>query len=332
MKKVAINGFGRIGRAYFRLAHTCKDIQIVAINDLADCEDLAYLLKYDSVYGKFSEDVRAGDKELHVGNKKIPIFSIKSVTELPWRALGVDTVIESTGVLTSYEKAYTHIIAGAKHVIITAPVKDAPPDNIEADTVLIGVNTDRARVCTLTSNASCTTNAVGIPLSILEKSVGIESAILNTVHGYTATQQLVDGQTKKKGNMRFGRAAATNIIPSSTGAAIATTKALSSLEGRFDGIALRVPTVAGSIVDLTLITKKITTVKEINDILKKNENDLFTTTTEPIVSSDVLGEPYVSIADLSLTRVVNGRLAKIMLWYDNEMGYTQSLIEHTRNT
>ena len=330
MKRVAINGFGRIGRAYFRLAYSCKDIEVVAINDLMDVEDAAYLLRYDSVHGQYAQDVSARDAMLMVGKRQMPWLSVKNPTELPWRSMDVDVVVEATGVFASYEKAYMHIVAGAGHVIITAPVKDAPPENVQGDTVLIGVNEDRAKDCTVTSNASCTTNAVGIPLALLDREIGVESAILNTVHSYTATQQVVDGPSKKR-DPRFGRAAAMNIIPSSTGAAIATTKVVSSLRDRFDGIALRVPNAVGSIVDLTFITRKKTTAKEINAVLEKGENDLFATTTDPIVSSDVIGMPFFSIADLSLTRVVNGSLVKILLWYDNEMGYAQSLIEHTKS-
>lgn len=331
MKRVAINGFGRIGRAYFRLASLCKDIEIVAINDLMDVEVAAYLLKYDSAYGRFPQDISTDDSVLTVGTKDVSWLSVKNPTELPWRSMEVDVVIEATGVFASYEKAYMHIIAGAKHAIITAPVKDDPPENVRADTVLVGINEQQVKQCTVTSNASCTTNAVGIPLAILDAEIGVESAVLNTVHSYTATQQTIDSPSKKKNDLRFGRSAS-NVIPSSTGAAIATTKALPSLRDRFDGIALRVPTIIGSIADVTFIAKKKTTVKEVNATLAESENTLFTTTTEPIVSSDIVGEQFVSIADLSLTRVVNGTLVKVMLWYDNETGYTQSLIEHTRNT
>ena len=330
MKRVAINGFGRIGRAYFRLANLCKDIEIVAINDLMDIEDAAYLLQYDSVHGQYVQDVSVGDAILMVGTKKISWFSVKNPTELPWRSMGVDAVIEATGVFASYEKAYMHIVAGAGHVIITAPVKGEPPENVQGHTILVGVNEQHIAGCAVTSNASCTTNAVGLPLAILDREIGVESAVLSTVHSYTATQQVVDGPSKKR-DPRFGRSAAMNIIPSSTGAAIATVKALPSLRDRFDGIALRVPTAVGSLVDVTFVAGRKTTVKEVNTVLQKGENALFTTTTDPIVSSDVIGKPFVSIADLSLTRVVDGSLVKVLFWYDNEVGYAQSLIEHTRH-
>ena len=331
MKRVAVNGFGRIGRAFVRLACGCRDIAVVAVNDLMDVEMGAYLLRYDSVYGKFGSDVSIVGDDLRVGKKDISWLSIKNPSELPWRSLDVDVVIEATGMFTSYEKAYAHIVAGAKHAIISAPVKDSSPENISAGTVLMGVNTKRAGECVITSNASCTTNAVGLPLSALDAAIGVESAILNTVHSYTATQQTVDGASGKGGGMRFGRSAGVNIIPSSTGAAIATTKALPALSGKFDGIALRVPTAVGSIADITFVAKKSTTVKEVNDVLRSAVSGLFSVTDDEIVSTDVVGEPFVSIADLSMTRVVNGTLVKVLCWYDNEMGYAQSLIEHARS-
>lgn len=329
MKRVAINGFGRIGRAFFRLAFACKDIEVVAINDLMDIEMAAYLLQYDSAHGRFVPEVSAGDAVLHVGAKEVAWLSVKNPTELPWRSMAVDVVVEATGVFTTYEKAYMHIIAGAGHALITAPVKGEPPANVQAGTVLCGVNEDAARAYSVSSNASCTTNAVGIPLDLLDKGIGVESALLNTIHSYTATQQTVDSPSQKS-DLRYGRAAAVNIIPSSTGAAIATTKVLSSMQGKFDGIALRVPTLTGSLVDLTFVTKKKTTVAEVNEVLERGAGALFSTTTDPIVSSDIIGEPFVSIADLSMTRVVNGNLVKVLLWYDNEMGYAQSLIERTK--
>lgn len=329
MKKVAINGFGRIGRAYFRLAQEFTDISVVAINDLMDVSAAAYLLRYDSVYGRFDGEVFHGDDVLTVDGIDIPWFSIKNPSELPWRSFAVDAVIESTGVFASYERAYAHINAGARHVIITAPVKDAPPENVSGDTVLMGVNGERVGACTVTSNASCTTNAVGIPLFALDRVIGIENAVLNTVHSYTATQQTVDGPSGKS-DLRFGRAAAINIIPSSTGAAVATTKAIPSLRGKFDGVALRVPTAVGSIADVTFVAKRGTTVKEVNSVLEGCVSDLFSVTLDPIVSSDIIGEPFVSVADLSMTRVVGDTLVKVLLWYDNEVGYARSLIEHTR--
>ena len=326
MKRVAINGFGRIGRAFFRLAFLCKDIEVVAVNDLMAVEMAAYLLQYDSVHRRFVPEVSARGDVLQVGAKEVPWLSVKNPTELPWRSMGVDVVIEATGVFASYEKSYMHIIAGAKHALITAPVTGDPPANVQAGTVLCGINDDDAREYAVSSNASCTTNAVSLPLDLLDREIGVESAILNTVHSYTATQQTVDSPASKS-DLRYGRAAAVNIIPSSTGAAIATTKVLPSMRGKFDGIALRVPIVAGSLVDLTFVAKKKTTVAEINQVLERGTHTLFSTTSDPLVSSDIIGEPFVSVADLSMTRVVNGNLVKVLLWYDNEMGYAQSLVE-----
>ena len=332
MKKVAINGFGRIGRAYLRLALETDGIEVVAVNDLMDKETALYLLQYDTVHGIYDKEIELSDDGLVVGGKEILFFSERDPEQLPWNIHNIDVVIEATGVFNDYHKAYKHIVAGAKHTVITAPVKGDPPKDIEADTVLVGVNTGRANVCTITSNASCTTNAAGIPMDALNREIGIEKAVLNTIHAYTASQNVIDTVSKKKSNLRFGRAAAANIIPSTTGAAIATTQVLKGLEGKFDGIALRVPVVAGSIADITFIAKRETTVEEVNEILKRNETDLFKTTEEPLVSSDIIGLPYVSIADLNLTKVVGGNLVKVMFWYDNEEGYTQSLIEHTKNT
>ena len=329
MKKVAVNGFGRIGRAFVRSVYERDDIEIVAINDLMDCETAAYMLQYDTVYGTFPEKVEAKEGKLMIGGKEIEFLSEKSPAALPWRSLDVDVVIEATGVFTSYEKASAHMLAGAKKIIISAPVKDAPPESIEADTVLHGVNTDRGKTCSIVSNASCTTNAVGIPMKVIDEEIGIQKAVLNTVHGYTSSQQIVDGVSKKNGNLRYGRSGSQNIVPSSTGAAIATTKVLDGLEGKFDGLALRVPVVAGSIVDITFIASRPTTVEEVNTLLKRSESRLFKTTTDPLVSSDIIGKPFVSIADLSLTRVVDKNLVKVLFWYDNEMGYTQSLVEQT---
>lgn len=330
MKKVAINGFGRIGRAYLRLAQSRKDIEVVAVNDLTDSEMGAYLLRHDTVYGGVDEEVTATEEALRIGKKSIAWFSLKNPSALPWRTMGVDVVIEATGVFASYEKAYAHIIAGAKHVIISAPVKDPPPENVAAGMVLVGINEKEAKNYTITSNASCTTNAVGIPLSLLDAGIGVKHALLSTVHSYTSTQNIVDGPSSKKNDYRIGRAGACNIIPSTTGAAIATTEVLPHMKGHFDGVSLRVPSVSGSLVDLTFVTSRETTVKEINEVLQKGESALFTATTDPVVSSDIIGKPYVSIADLPLTKVIDGTLAKVFLWYDNEYGYAQSLIYHTR--
>ena len=317
MIKVAINGFGRIGRAFFRVASERDDIDIVAVNDLGEQKNLEYLLKYDSVYGQFS-------------NTKFPNvrwLQEKEPTKLPWKDMGVDVVVESTGIFTDFDKARVHIEAGARRVVISAPAKG---DASLGATVLMGVNEDRLKTCVVSSNASCTTNASSPLIAILDAALGIERALLNTTHAYTATQAIVDGPSKK--GLREGRAAALNIIPSSTGAAVAVTKAYESLEGKFDGISLRVPVPAGSIADITFIAKRNTTAEEVNSILKAAANDarwqgIFTVSEEELVSSDIVGNPHAAIADLTMTRVI-GNLVKVLSWYDNEMGYTHALVRH----
>lgn len=332
MIKVAINGGGRIGRAFFRIAHKRDDMEVVAINDLGNVDNIAYLLKYDTAYGQgFSSVVVSEDKKKITADGKSFVFlSEKEPGNLPWKDLGIDVVVEATGHYTSFEKARAHITAGAKKVVISAPAKDEPANEDEG-TVLMGINEDKLKTCNVTSNASCTTNAGSPLIQILNENIGIEKAILNTVHGYTVSQGIVDGPNAK--DFKEGRAAAQNIVPTSTGAAKATTKAITELKGKFDGIAIRVPVIAGSIVDITFISKRPTTVEEVNSILKKSAGEerwakIFSVTEEPLVSSDILGSKYASIADLGLTRVVDGNLVKVMAWYDNEMGYTYSLMEH----
>jgi len=332
MAKIAINGFGRIGRIFFRQACGMKDIDIVAINDLGDDENLAYLLQYDSVYGKYDKKVSVEGNSLVVDGKKIESLQVKDPQELPWKKLGVDIVIEATGIFTTYEKASAHLKAGAKRVILTAPSKDA--DGELGQTVLMGINEGVLETVKLTSNASCTTNAVSPVIQIMSENPGIEKAILNTVHGYTATQSLVDGPTRGK-DFRRGRAAAQNIIPSTTGAAIAVTKAIKELEHKFDGIAMRVPVISGSVADVTFIAKRNTSVEEINDIFRTAAQDprwrgILKVTDDQIVSSDIVGEPYGAIVDLGFTHVVDGNLVKVLSWYDNEYGYVSTLVRHVQ--
>ncbi len=342
--KVAINGFGRIGRAFLKIAWDRPEIEIVAVNDLGSIESLAYLLKYDSVYKTWTHDIKISGTDIVVDGKTIKFISEKDTTKLPWADLGIDVVVESTGLFTSYDKAKFHIDDGAKKVVISAPSKPASLDasqggggdgTVAGETILLGVNEEKFGTCDITSNASCTTNAASPLIAILHEALGIEKAILNTVHGYTASQALVDGPSKK--DLREGRAAAQNIVPSSTGAAIAVTEAFSELKGLFDGISIRVPVIAGSIVDVTFISKKETTAEEVNAILTKAAADprwanVFAVTNEPLVSSDILGNAHASIADLAMTRVVDGNLVKVMAWYDNEMGYTHTLVEHVIKT
>lgn len=345
--RVAINGFGRIGRAFLKVARERDEIEVVAVNDLGDIKNMAYLLKYDTVYrdtlgSRLSvEAVEGSDPYLMVEGKKVMFISQKDPALLPWKKMNIDVVVESTGLFTSYDKANVHITAGAKRVVITAPAKAAAVDpsapvvpeslQIKGETVLMGVNEDKLKTCSISSNASCTTNAGSPILAILDEEIGIEKAILNTVHGYTASQGIVDGPNKK--DYREGRAAAMNIVPSSTGAAIATTKALTQFKDKFDGISIRVPVVAGSIVDITFIAKRPTTAAEVNLILKKAARserwkNIFAASDEELVSTDILGDSHASIADLKMTRVVDGNLVKVLGWYDNEMGYTHTLVDH----
>jgi glyceraldehyde 3-phosphate dehydrogenase len=331
--RVAINGFGRIGRAFLKIAWDRDDMEIVATNDLGSMESLAYLLRYDTVYGNWNHKVGIDGDSFNIDGRKVKFISEKDTTKLPWKDLDIDVVVESTGLFTSFDKAKFHLDCGAKKVVISAPAKGE--SETKGETILLGINEEKFGTSDITSNASCTTNAASPLISILDEAIGVEKAILNTVHGYTATQAIVDGPSKK--DLREGRAAAQNIIPSSTGAAIAVTKAFPSLTGLFDGISIRVPVVCGSIVDITFIAKRETTKEEVNGILEKaNSNPrwqkLFRATDEPIVSSDILGESHACIADLEMTRVVGGNLVKVLGWYDNEMGYTYTLIDHAIKT
>lgn len=334
--KLAINGFGRIGRLLFRKVCGDPGIDVVAINDLSNIDNLAYLLKYDTVYGRYKNEITVergdGHGTLVVGGDKIAVLQEPNPEKLPWKKMGVDIAVEATGVFTNFEQARVHLKAGAKRVVITAPAKDE--EQKDAKTTLIGINEENFKTCKITSNGSCTTNATHPVAAIMSETVGIKKAMLSTVHGYTAAQSLIDGITKKK-DFRRGRAAAANIVPSTTGAAISVTRALPNLEGKFDGISLRVPVLVGSIVDFTFLTKKKTTVEAVNDIFRKAAKDprwrdILTVTEDQIVSADIIGEPYGAIIDLSYTRVVDGDLVKVLSWYDNEWGYIQTLAEHIK--
>jgi glyceraldehyde 3-phosphate dehydrogenase len=333
--RVAINGFGRIGRSFLRLSKERDDMEVVAINDLGDLDNLAYLLKYDTVQGESDLDIQTqkeGDRQVFLINgSEILFLSERDPVRLPWGSLDVDIVVEATGFFASYEGSKAHLDAGAKKVVVSAPVKGEPLENIPGATVLMGINDDELDGCLISSNASCTTNAAGPLLKILTETVGIEKAMLNTVHAYTASQKLVD--SPDKGDFRRGRAGAVNIIPSSTGAAKATAKVIKELDGVFDGVAVRVPILSGSLADITFVAKRDTSKEEINEILKeasKQERwkDIFAVTEEPLVSQDIVGSKFASIADLNFTMVVGGNLVKVLCWYDNEMSYTQMLVKH----
>ncbi len=328
--KIAINGFGRIGRAFYKLAVTRPELEIVAINDLGNLDNLAYLLKYDSAYGRFNKSVEVKEGKLVVDGREVTFLQEKDPLKLPWGSLGVDIVVESSGVFESFEKASVHKQAGAKRVVLTAPAKDE--DSGDCKTVLMGINEDDLKTCSVSSNGSCTTNSASPVMEILEEKLGIKKAFLNTVHAYTATQSLTDSPTKGS-DFRRGRAAAVNIAPSTTGAATAVTRAVHDLLGKFDGVAFRVPVITGSISAIVFLANRQTTVEEINNILESAAKEdrwkgVFKTTRDQLVSTDIMGESHAAIADLALTHVTDGDLCAVYSWYDNEFGYTNSLVDH----
>ena len=333
--KIAINGFGRIGRLFFRQAFNKFDV--VAINDLSDIDNLAYLLKYDTVYGTFDKPIKVKkgwNNYLIVGRKKILVRQEKEPRRLPWRKLKVDLVVEATGAFNTYKQSAAHLRAGAEKVVITAPAKDDEQKN--AKTVLLGVNESDFKVCDITSNGSCTTNATHPIAALMSETVGVEKAFLDTIHGYTATQNLVDGHSRSS-DIRRGRAAAMNLVPTSSGASIYVSKAVKELEDKFEAMAIRAPVISGSIGDFTFVAKKKTTPEKINNIFKKAARSsrwkgVLGVTEEPVVSSDIIGQSYGSIVDLSHTRVVGGDLVKILTWYDNEWGYVSTLVKHVEKS
>ncbi len=323
--RVAINGFGRIGRNAFKIAFERSDCEIVAINDLTDTKTLAYLLKHDSNYGTYQHQVTSDDTNIIVDGKSIKVTAERDPSALPWADLRVDVVIESTGRFTKREDAEQHITAGAKRVVISGPSKS---DGV--DTIVLGANDDKLEGASqIISNASCTTNSLGAVMSILEAQFGVEKSLLTTVHSYTASQALQDAPSK---DLREGRNAAENMVPTSTGAAIAVTLTLPQLKDKFDGISIRVPTPVVSISDVTVLLGKNTTVEELNDAFRKAASEPFYqgilgVSDEPLVSSDYIGNSHSGTVDLLLTKVVGGNLAKIMVWYDNEWGYSNRLVE-----
>lgn len=323
--KIAINGFGRIGRNAFKIAWERSDVEIVAVNDLTDNATLAYLLKYDSNYGTYAHEVTASDDGIVVDGKAVKVLAEKDPAALPWADLGVDVVIESTGFFTDAESAGKHITAGAKRVVISGPTKSE-----EVDTIVLGANDDKVGGATaVVSNASCTTNSLGMVMAILDAEFGVEKSLLTTVHSYTASQKLQDAPSK---DLREGRNAAENIVPTSTGAAIAVTKALPGLAGKFDGISMRVPTPVVSISDVTALLAKDVTVEDINEAFKKAAAEpyyqgILGVSEEPLVSRDYIGNSHSGTVDLALTRVVGGNLVKVCVWYDNEWGYSNRLVE-----
>lgn len=323
--RVAINGFGRIGRNAFKIAFDRSDLEIVAINDLTETKTLAYLLKHDSNYGTYDHKVSSDETHLIVDDKKIQVTAEKDPTQLPWGKLEVDVVIESTGRFTKSEDASMHISAGAKKVVISAPTKSA-----DVETLVIGANEDKLESAgDIISNASCTTNSVAAIMAIMEEAFGVEKAMLTTVHSYTASQSLQDGPAK---DMREARAAAENIVPTTTGAAIAVTLALPQLKDKFDGLSIRVPSPVVSLSDVTMVLKKNATKEDINGVFKKAVKEpyfqgILDVSDEPLVSKDYVGNSHSGVVDLLLTNVVAGNLAKVVVWYDNEWGYSNRLVE-----
>jgi len=321
MKKIGINGLGRIGRASLKLIMESDHLELVAVNDLMSIENAVYLLKYDSIYGRYEREVTHSENMIYIGDKSFHYSSVREISDLPWSEFQAEVVIESTGLFTNRADAEKHLASGAKFVVISGPTKDTP-------TIVHGVNTDEGKV-NIFSCASCTTNNISPIIEILGRRIGIKKAVLNTTHAYTASQTLMDAPSKKE--PRMGRTAGINLAPAATGAAIATTKALPQYAGKFDGVAVRVPVSVGSISDVTFISERPTSAEEINKILIEESlssryKEVVGTTDEPLVSTDIIKSPLASIVDLAMIRVVDGDLVKVMSWYDNEWGFTNQMI------
>ena len=324
--RMAINGLGRIGRAVFKIALDTLELEVVAVNDIVPAENLAYLLKYDTVYRRYHRRVEAEEDALIVDGKRYPVLNMKDPAQLPWGEMNVDIAVESTGVFTRQEDLQKHIEAGAKYAILSAPVKSSD-DEAEIPTVVHGVNSPDSAP-RMISCASCTTNCITPVVEIMGRRIGIKKAIMTTMHAYTSSQSIVDSPSK---SLRRGRAGAANLVPTSTGAAVATTKALPQYKGLFNGVAVRAPVTVGSIADITFITERETSKDEVNEIFRQEAQserykDVVAVTDDPIVSSDVIQDSHASIIDLSMTMVVGGDLVKIMSWYDNEWGYAAQLV------
>ncbi len=322
MAKVAINGLGRIGRAALKIVLDTPELELVAVNDIASPDNIAYLLKYDTVYGRYDKTVENDESSLVIGDKKLLFFGERDPARLPWGKLGVDIVLECTGVFTKRDDLAKHIQAGAKNVILSAPTKSE-----DIDTVVHGVNRP-GQTPRIISCASCTTNCITPVVEIMGRRIGVKKAIMTAVHAYTASQALVDGPHKNK---RRGRAGGANLVPTSTGAAIATTKALPKYRGLFDGVAVRAPVPVGSLADIVFVTERKTTVEEVNRVFKEEAaseryKGILGVSEDPLVSSDIIQDSRASIVDLDMTQVVDGDLVKVMSWYDNEWGYTSQMV------
>ncbi len=323
MKRIAINGMGRIGRTSLKVILDTPELQLVAVNDIADIDNIAYLIKYDSVHGTYEKDIQVEENHLIIDGNKIPFFSERNPEQLPWAELKIDIVIESTGIFTKQEEAEKHIKAGAKTVVLSGP--SSSPD---VPTVVHGVNSKDGHT-QIFSCASCTTNNISPIIEIIGRKIGIKKAIMTTIHADTSSNSIVDSPSKK--NFRMGRSGLNNIIPTTTGAAKATTRALPEYAGKFDGMAIRVPVAVGSLSDITIVTERPTSVEEVNEILTEEAatdryKKVLDITNEPIVSSDIIKSPYAAIADLGMTKVVDGDLLKVLAWYDNEWGFTNQMI------
>jgi glyceraldehyde 3-phosphate dehydrogenase len=323
MARVAINGLGRIGRAALKIILETPELELVALNDIVTADNIVYLLKYDTVYGRYEKSVMVDGNSLTIDGKKYALYEKKDPAQLPWGDLGIDIVLECTGVFTKREDLAKHIQAGARFVILSAPTKSE-----DVETVVYGVNDVNGGESRIISCASCTTNCITPVVEIMGRRIGIKKAIMTTIHAYTASQAIVDGPSKK---FRRGRAGAANFVPTTTGAAIATTKALPQYEGRFNGVAIRGPVPVGSIADIVFLTERKTTVEEVNNIFREEASGeryrgVLGAAEDPIVSSDIIKDPRASIVDLEMTQVVDGDLVKVMSWYDNEWGYTNQMV------
>jgi glyceraldehyde 3-phosphate dehydrogenase len=321
MTKVAINGMGRIGRAAFKIVMEQPELELVAVNDLMDLDNLVYLLNYDTVYGVYKHRVTASGDKLVVNGKSIKFLSVKDPAQLPWKDLGVEIALECTGLFTQAEGLNKHIAAGAKFAILSAP-----PKGPEVCCIVHGVTKPEAGD-RMISCASCTTNCITPVVEIMGRRIGVKKAVMTTIHAYTSSQAIVDGPNKK---FRRGRAGAANLVPTSTGAAVATTNTLPQYKGKFDGVSVRCPVPCGSLADLVFLTERPTTVEEINRVFKEEADgrykNILEYATDPIVSSDIIMNPHASIFDPSMTQVVDGDLVKVFSWYDNEWGYTNQMV------
>jgi glyceraldehyde 3-phosphate dehydrogenase len=323
MAKVGINGLGRIGRAALKIILETPELEFVGANDIAPLDNIAYLIKYDTAYGRYDKSVEVVDGKLVIDGQVYPYFSERDPANIPWGEVGADVVIESTGFFRKQEDAAKHIEAGAKTVVISAPAKSA-----ETPMVVNGVNTEDG-MAQIFSCASCTTNCIAPVVEVMNRRFGVVKAIMTTIHAYTSTQALVDAPSKS--DYRRGRAAAANFVPTSTGAAIATTKVIPELAGKFDGLAVRAPIPVGSIADLVFLLERDTTVEEINQVFREEAatdryKDVLAVSDEPLVSSDIVGDTHGSIVDLGMTNVVDGNLVKVLSWYDNEWSFTNQMV------